>query len=718
VQRSETGGSTDPSTAKNPNSSASGKWQITDPTLAMLLAKHPELRSLADPKNDPATLNALTQDNAQALRLGLGRPPNQIDLIAAHFLGAAGAVKFLTADPATPVDRVVSPDALAANKSVFYNANGQPKTVGQVYQEEAAKVGQPNAAMPPGGTKYDPTSPGGQGAVPQLFQQQGADIASYIKSQPAMWDRLAQMQADYLKSAQPTPQENIQQLLDKLGPQWAANNALMHSNAGGILLHADPSNAAYIDALKNQQSLDLEQQAQRMGIAKTAYELGSGTLLAQNKQALENLGLTGDLAKNVATWQQTANQQAIEVQHNAQEYTVQEQANAINAQKNANELQINMMRFGQERAKEVSDYIEKSIPNPETRAKVAADFFARATPNMSLADSQTLVQQITKEHQDRGEQVSAKEPAKFYDVTTFDPDTGAAKHQTVNGATPEGQKLLANLPPGAKVNDLGAPTSNVTVTNAPAGTEGNKELPLADQHLQAIQTKQSVDAANQLLAYIQQHGDTGILTDSDEGKAIRNVIRQATGIDTSGLPAREVFGKLMTAIQLQQAGPGMKTMGPRPSQTEFQQIMKSQLGATATSPAVRAYLDHVGATADWNKRLIEFKSTAAQEARRQNNTYFDPDNAQIQWQSQPGNQPPVWNTQELTTEPAAQPQTRGPAGAVAAPASNAPTTPPNVPKVGARSVDKDGNTWVFALQPDGTVKWTMSVTPQTDRITP
>ena len=107
----------------------------------------------------------------------------------------------------------------------------------------------------------------------------------------------------------------------------------------------------------------------------------------------------------------------------------------------------------------------------------------------------------------------------------------------------------------------------------------------------------------------------------------------------------------------------MKLMGPRPSQMEFQTLMKGQLGSQSTIDAARTYLTHVGQTADWQQRKIEAQAQAASQAKQQNTTYFDPELSQIQWQKQPGNQPPVWQSQDVTP-PAAEPSTPTPAAPV------------------------------------------------------
>jgi hypothetical protein len=71
-------------------------------------------------------LNTFTQENKNALaRANLAPTPGNTRL--AHFLGAGGAVNVLKADPNTPVESLIAPDAIQANPTVL-----KGKTAGQV----------------------------------------------------------------------------------------------------------------------------------------------------------------------------------------------------------------------------------------------------------------------------------------------------------------------------------------------------------------------------------------------------------------------------------------------------------------------------------------------------------------------------------------------------------------------------------------------------------
>jgi hypothetical protein len=75
----------------------------------------------------------LANDNRAALLPVLGREPDSAELYLAHFLGSAGATRFLTALSADPGQSAAGllPEAAAANRTIFY-ADNQPRSVGEV----------------------------------------------------------------------------------------------------------------------------------------------------------------------------------------------------------------------------------------------------------------------------------------------------------------------------------------------------------------------------------------------------------------------------------------------------------------------------------------------------------------------------------------------------------------------------------------------------------
>jgi hypothetical protein len=135
IKQAESGGNLN---ATNPNSTATGPYQFTDGTWADLGKQHPELNLTPNGRTDPAqnerAIAAFTQDNAKTL-YGQGIPINPGTLYAAHFLGAGGAVKALSADNNAPLTSTgLSPEVFKANPFL----NGM--TVGQ-FKDFAAKRG-------------------------------------------------------------------------------------------------------------------------------------------------------------------------------------------------------------------------------------------------------------------------------------------------------------------------------------------------------------------------------------------------------------------------------------------------------------------------------------------------------------------------------------------------------------------------------------------------
>ena len=74
-------------------------------------------------------------ENASYLEQRLGREASDTDLYMAHFLGAGGASKFLSAMDKNENNSAadVLPRAARANRSIFYNRDGSEKTLGEVY---------------------------------------------------------------------------------------------------------------------------------------------------------------------------------------------------------------------------------------------------------------------------------------------------------------------------------------------------------------------------------------------------------------------------------------------------------------------------------------------------------------------------------------------------------------------------------------------------------
>lgn len=82
-------------------------------------------------------------DNKAVLEGKLGRPATGADLYMAHFLGIGGASKFLSRlqDNPRATGADLFPAAAAANRNVFYDKAGQPRSLSAIYQRFADKLG-------------------------------------------------------------------------------------------------------------------------------------------------------------------------------------------------------------------------------------------------------------------------------------------------------------------------------------------------------------------------------------------------------------------------------------------------------------------------------------------------------------------------------------------------------------------------------------------------
>ena len=97
-------------------------------------------------RDDPTAASLMAaehaSDNKSALEATLGREAGGTDLYMAHFLGLGGATKFLSTMASSPqaTGAALFPAAARANRSVFYAANGQPRTLSDIYNRFADKL--------------------------------------------------------------------------------------------------------------------------------------------------------------------------------------------------------------------------------------------------------------------------------------------------------------------------------------------------------------------------------------------------------------------------------------------------------------------------------------------------------------------------------------------------------------------------------------------------
>jgi hypothetical protein len=116
---------------------AGGHYTVSGGNRAAILAlrNNPEVASLMAAEH--------AGDNKAALEGTLGREATGTDLYMAHFLGLGGAKQFLRSMQATP-DRSAAalfPAAARANRGVFFEKDGSARSLTEVYQRFAGKLG-------------------------------------------------------------------------------------------------------------------------------------------------------------------------------------------------------------------------------------------------------------------------------------------------------------------------------------------------------------------------------------------------------------------------------------------------------------------------------------------------------------------------------------------------------------------------------------------------
>jgi len=143
--------SSNDSTAQSKTSTAYGKFQFTKGTWADMVQKHPELNLTEADWRDPnpekqlKMVKAFDKDNREALEKA-GVEPTQGNRYMMHFMGEGGGPKFLKAMQKDPTQNAAEmfPEQAAANRSVFYDKQGNPRTLAQVYAVQTAGFNGPH----------------------------------------------------------------------------------------------------------------------------------------------------------------------------------------------------------------------------------------------------------------------------------------------------------------------------------------------------------------------------------------------------------------------------------------------------------------------------------------------------------------------------------------------------------------------------------------------
>jgi hypothetical protein len=109
---------------------SSGRYAVADPAM-----RQEVLALRKDPTANALMAGALANANAKVLTDRLGRKPTDGELYMAHFLGASGASRFISAAEANPNGKAADlfPRAAQANNAIFYDKQGAAKSLKQVY---------------------------------------------------------------------------------------------------------------------------------------------------------------------------------------------------------------------------------------------------------------------------------------------------------------------------------------------------------------------------------------------------------------------------------------------------------------------------------------------------------------------------------------------------------------------------------------------------------
>jgi hypothetical protein len=111
---------------------SSGHYSVSDPEMRSAI-----MRLRNDPNANAVMAGALTQNNAAVLSRRIGRQPTDSELYIAHFLGVGGAGRLiqLTASNGQATAADVFPQAAHANRPIFYDRQGNARSISGVYSE-------------------------------------------------------------------------------------------------------------------------------------------------------------------------------------------------------------------------------------------------------------------------------------------------------------------------------------------------------------------------------------------------------------------------------------------------------------------------------------------------------------------------------------------------------------------------------------------------------
>src|SRR3984893_3563358 len=195
--------------------SSSGSYSVSDPA-----ARDAILKLRDDPAASSSMAAVLTQSNSFKLTGQIGRRPTDSELYMAHFMGVGGAAKLISnaEDNPNASGAALSPNAAAANQSIFYDRTGRARSVSEVYSvltqryDSAANSPATRTAMASVGV-----TPANAASAGAAFATAPIDTATYLSSFPDAPNPVAAPSPAGLKTAALQPNAPIFRSLFQAG---------------------------------------------------------------------------------------------------------------------------------------------------------------------------------------------------------------------------------------------------------------------------------------------------------------------------------------------------------------------------------------------------------------------------------------------------------------------------------------------------------------------
>jgi hypothetical protein len=155
-----------------------GRYFVRDPKMRQAIM---ELRK--NPEAAAVMAGEFAADNRAYLEQRTGQTTAPVDLYLAHFLGPAGAAKFLSAHHTSPGQSAASlfPEAARANRAIFYAKGGAPRSLDAVRNLFAHKLaGNQTGRFEPRAPLSPPLPKPGGPALPQALTVPAAASDNHV----------------------------------------------------------------------------------------------------------------------------------------------------------------------------------------------------------------------------------------------------------------------------------------------------------------------------------------------------------------------------------------------------------------------------------------------------------------------------------------------------------------------------------------------------------